>query len=191
MYLLGRYPGGGGVFGRNDAVVLIPAVFAGAEAPADFAGTDVPAVADKELSAVAKGCSLANDAEGSPLVIRVDKQLRAVVENNVTVPEPIEHSVDERPSEEGSSPVDIVTVPEPIEHSDVREAAAPPSTGQSTEHSEDSGDWQSGRQSHADDSDTQLALEPGDRSPTGCWGGIVLGDCVGCRCFGGSLVPYG
>ena len=32
----------------------------------------------------------------------------------VPVPEPIEHSVEERPSEEGSSPVDIVTVPEPI-----------------------------------------------------------------------------
>ena len=86
-----------------------PAVFAGAVAPADFAGTDVPAVAEKEFSAVAEGCSLADDAEGSPLVIRAGKQLRAVVENNVTVPEPIEHSVDERPSEEGGSPVDIVT----------------------------------------------------------------------------------
>ena len=68
--------------------------------------------------------------------------MQAVVENNVTVPEPIEHSVDERPSEEGSSLVDIVTVPEPIEHSDVRGATAPPSTGQRMVHSEDSGDWQ-------------------------------------------------
>ena len=36
------------------------------------------------------------------------------------VPEPIDHSVDKRPSEEDSSPVDIVTAPEPIEHSGVR-----------------------------------------------------------------------
>ena len=77
----------GGVFGLNDAVVLTPAVagaaspaiFAGAVAPADLAGTDVPAVAEKKLSAVAEDYSLADDAEGSPLVIRVSKQLQAVV----------------------------------------------------------------------------------------------------------------
>ena len=57
-----------------------------------------------------------------------------------------------RPSEPGSSPVEILTVPEPIEHSDVGRAAATPSTGQWMEHSEDSGDWQNGRQSHTDDS---------------------------------------
>ena len=104
------------------AGATFPAVFAGAVAPADFAGTDVLGVAEKEFLAIAEGCSLADDAEGSPLVIRVGKQLRAVVENNVTVPEPIENSVDERPSEGSSSPVDIVTVPEPMEHSDVRGA---------------------------------------------------------------------
>ena len=93
------------------------AVFAGAVAPADLAGTDVPAVAEKEFSAVAEAWSLADDAEGSPSVIRVSKQLRAVVEDIVTVSEPIEHSVDKRPSEDGNSPVDIVPVPEPIEHS--------------------------------------------------------------------------
>ena len=49
-----------------------PVVFAGAVASADFAGTDVPAVAEKELSAIAEGSSLADDAEGYPLVIRVD-----------------------------------------------------------------------------------------------------------------------
>ena len=32
----------------------------------------------------------------------------------LTVPEPIEHLVNKRPSEEGSSPVDIVTVQEPM-----------------------------------------------------------------------------
>ena len=58
----------------------------------------------------------------------------------VPVPEPIEHSVDKRPSEEGSSAVDIVTVPESIERSDVRGAVAPPSAGQRMEHSDDSGD---------------------------------------------------
>ena len=49
-------------------------------------------------------------------MLRVSKQLRAVVEDIVTVPEPIEHSVEKRPNEEDSSPVDIVPVPEPIEH---------------------------------------------------------------------------
>ena len=58
----------------------------------------------------------------------------------VPVLEPIEHSVDKRPSEEGSSAVDIVTVPESIERSDVRGAVAPPSAGQRMEHSDDSGD---------------------------------------------------
>ena len=94
-----------------------PAVFAGTVAPADLAGTDVPAVAEKELLAVAEAWSLADNAEGSPSVIRVSKQLRAVVEHIVTVPEPIEHSVDNTPSEEGSGLVNIVPVPEPIEHS--------------------------------------------------------------------------
>ena len=69
-------------------------------------------------AAPAEDYSLADDAEGSPLVICVSKQLRAV--EIVTVPEPIEHSVDTRPSEAGSSPVDIVTVTELLEHSDVR-----------------------------------------------------------------------
>ena len=51
------------------------AVFAGAAAPADLAGTDVPAIAEKELSAVAEDYSLADNTESSPLVIRVSKQL--------------------------------------------------------------------------------------------------------------------
>ena len=54
---------------------------------------------------------LADDADFSPSVIRVSKQLQAVMENIVTVPEPIEHSVDKTPSEEGSSPVNIVPLP--------------------------------------------------------------------------------
>ena len=129
MYPLGRCPGGGGgVFGLNDAVVLTPAVagaaspavFAGAVAPADLTGTDVPAVAED--------LSLADDAEGSS-VIRVSKELRAVVGvdqmrdvgGSVEGRRPVglSDSDDDRPSEEGSSLVDIVTVPEPIEHSAV------------------------------------------------------------------------
>ena len=50
-----------------------------------YAGTDVLAVAEKELSAVAEAWSLADDAEGSPSVIRVSKQLQAVVEDIVLV----------------------------------------------------------------------------------------------------------
>ena len=86
------------------------AVFDGAVAPADLVGTDVPAIAGKELSAVAEACSSADDAEGSPSVIHISKQLQAVVEDIVTVPEPIKHLVDKRLSKEDSSPVDIVPV---------------------------------------------------------------------------------
>ena len=95
MHLLGRRPGGGGIqtewcCGADPshcvAGAASPAVFAGAVAPVDLAGTDVPAVAEKEFSAVAEDYSLADDAEGSPWVIRVSKQLRAVVDNIVTVP---------------------------------------------------------------------------------------------------------
>ena len=111
------------VFGRKYAVGLTtavagemsPAVFAGAVSPADLARTEVPVIAKKELSAVAEARSLADDAEGSPSSIRVSKQLWAVVENIVTVPEPIEHSVDQMPSEEGGGLVNIVPVP--MEHS--------------------------------------------------------------------------
>ena len=62
----------GEVFGLNDAAVLTPAiagaaspaVFAGVVAPADLAGTDVPAIAGIELPAVAEDLSLADDAGG-------------------------------------------------------------------------------------------------------------------------------
>ena len=83
-----------------------PTDFAGAVAPADLAGTDVPAVAGKKFSAVAEVHSSADDDKGAPLVIRASKQRRAVVE--------VGHV---RPGEECCSPVDFVTVPEPIEHS--------------------------------------------------------------------------
>ena len=80
-----------------------------------------------ELSAVAEDFFLADDAGGSPSVIRVSKQLQAVVGvvpmrdvGSVDGRRPAHRpSDDRRTSEEGSSPVDIVTVPEPIEHSAV------------------------------------------------------------------------
>ena len=46
------------------AGAMTAADFAGAVAPADLVGTDVPAVAEKEYSAVAEACSSADDAEG-------------------------------------------------------------------------------------------------------------------------------
>ena len=58
------------------AFVEVLTIFTGAVAPADL----VTAVAEMELSAVAEDYSLADDAKGSPLVICVSKQLRAVVE---------------------------------------------------------------------------------------------------------------
>ena len=77
----------GEVFGLNDAAVLtsaiagtVPAVFAGAAAPADLARTGVPAVAGMEFPAVAEDLSLADDAGGLPLVIRVSEPLRAAAE---------------------------------------------------------------------------------------------------------------
>ena len=59
-----------------------------------------------KFSAVAEVHSSADGDEGVPLVIRDSKQRRAVVEGG-----PV------RPGKDCSSPVDFVTVPEPIEHS--------------------------------------------------------------------------
>ena len=158
-----------GVFGRTDAVISTTAVtgaasptdFAGAVAPADLAGTDVPAVAGKKFSAV---------AEVHSLVIRASKQQHAVVEvgpvrpgeeccspvDFVTVPEPIEHSVDGVPNEVGSSSVDSVAVPVPIEQLGVRGTADTPSTDQPMQHSETSGDGENGRHNHAGEGNSPL-----------------------------------
>ena len=60
----------GEVFGLSDAAVAraaSPAVFAGAVAPADLAGTDVLAIARMEFPAVAEDLSLADDAGGLSL----------------------------------------------------------------------------------------------------------------------------
>ena len=129
----------GEVFRLSDAVVLTPAVagaaspavFAGAVALADLAGTDVPAIAGMELPAIAEDFSLADDAGRSPSVIRVIEPLRPVVgavplmdvwkTSSVVGRRPAGFSDSDvrRNSEEGSSPIDIVTVPELIEHSAV------------------------------------------------------------------------
>ena len=75
-------------------------------APADLAGTDVPAVAGMKLLAVAEVHSSAVDDEGAPLVIHTSKQPSAVVEvdpvwadkkyrgpmDGMPAPEPLEHS---------------------------------------------------------------------------------------------------
>ena len=128
--------------------------FAGAVAPSDIAGTDVPAIAGKNFSAVAEVHSSADGDEGVPLVIRASEQWRAVVElgpvrpgndcsspgDYVTLPEPIEHSVAGMPNEVGSSSVDSIAVPVPIEHSGGRETDDMPSSGQPMTHSDISGD---------------------------------------------------
>ena len=67
--------------------------------------------------------------------------------------------------------MDIMTVPEPIEHSDVRGTAR-----HLMEHSGDSGDWQNGRQSHADDSNTPFDVGTGEQeSPSDIGETIVVG----------------
>ena len=74
-----------------------------------------------------------------------------------------------------------MTVPVPIEHSYVRGggAAAPPSTGQRMEHSEDSGDWQNGRQSHTDDSITPVGVGTGGQESTQDVGEAIVVGAIG------------
>ena len=84
-----------------------------------------------EFPAVAEDLSLADDAGGFPLVIRVSEPLRAAAEadpliddektSSVALRKPMGFPGSEALSgcEEGGSPVDIVTVPELIEHPDV------------------------------------------------------------------------
>ena len=78
----------------------------------------------------------------------------------VTVPEPMEHSVDGVPNEVDSSSVDSVDVPESIEHSGVRGIADPPSTGQPMKHS---GDWENGWQNQTGDGNTPLDVRTADQ----------------------------
>ena len=127
------------VVGRSKAVVSTTAVagavalvvFAGAVAPADLAGADVAAVSGSKFPAVAEAYSSAVDAVCVPLVIQTGGRQRAVIRagpvwpvektgdlmDEVTVPEPLEHSVVGVPNGVGGGTQDIMTVLEPIEHS--------------------------------------------------------------------------
>ena len=128
-----------GIIGWSKAAVSTTAVagavapvgFAWVVAPADLAGTDVPAVAGNELLAVAEACSSAVDAKGVPLVIQTDGRQHAVIRvgpvwpggktgdliDEVTVPEPLEHSVVGLPVEVGTNSGHSVIMLEPLEHS--------------------------------------------------------------------------
>ena len=58
----------------------------------------------------------------------------------------------------------------------MRRTAVPPSTGHLMEHSGDSGYWQNGRQSHADDSNTPFDVGTGEQeSPPNVGEAIVVG----------------
>ena len=116
---------------------MVSTDFAGAPAPVALAGTDVPAAAVVQFSAVAEVHSSAVDDEGDPLVIHTSRQWSAVVVldpmvahgkdgrpvGSMSVREPLEHSVVRVPLTVGDSSVDRVAVPHPLEHSGVSEMA--------------------------------------------------------------------
>ena len=134
-------------FGLNDdAVVLTPtvagaassAVFAGAVAQADLAGTVFPAVAGMELLAIAEVLSLADDVGGLPSAVCVSELLRAAAGVDPLIDVEAVSSVDLRGpagpsgfnalrvSDEDRSQFDIVTVPELIVFPDAGGIADPP-----------------------------------------------------------------
>ena len=134
----------GEIVGRCDAGVPTTAVagaaaladMSGAAAPVDLAGMDVLAVARMKFSAVAEVHSLAVDDEGDPSVIRTIGQRSAVVldpmaasrtdsgpMDEMSVLEPLEHSVLGVSLEGDDSCVNEVAVPNPLEHSGVGIAA--------------------------------------------------------------------
>ena len=136
--------GPGGIVIRCDAVVLTAAEagaaaladIAGAVAPVDFAGTNVPAVAGMKFSAVAEVHSSDIDDEGDPSVVRTSRQRSAVILDPMAAPrkdggpmeeisvlEPLEHSVLEVSLEGGDSLLVDVAMPDPLEHSGVGRAA--------------------------------------------------------------------
>ena len=109
---------------------------AGAVAPVDLAGTDVPAIAGIKFSAVAEVHSSAVDDEGDPSVVRTSRQRSTVILDPMAAPrkdggpmdeisvlEPLEHSVLEVSLEGGDSLIDEVAMPDPLEHSGVGRAA--------------------------------------------------------------------
>ena len=81
----------------------ILAEIVGAAAPADLAGTDVPAVAGMRFLAVAEVHSSAVDIEGVPSIIRTDRQRRTVVLDPMVAPR------------KDGGLMDEMSVPEPLE----------------------------------------------------------------------------
>ena len=130
----------GKIVKRCDAVVPTTAVagaaalanIAGVVVPVDTAGTSVPAIAGMTFSAVAEVHFLAVDDEGDPSVIRTRGQRSAVVldsmvasrkncgpRDEMSVLEPLEHSLLEVSLDGDDSSVDEVAVANPLEHSGV------------------------------------------------------------------------
>ena len=109
---------------------------AGAVAPVDLARTDVPAVAGIKFSAVAEVHSSAVDHEDDHSVVHTSRQRNAVILDPMAAPrkdggpmdeisvlEPLEHSVLEVSLEGDDRSIDEVSMPYPLEHSDVGGAA--------------------------------------------------------------------
>ena len=103
---------------------------AGAVAPVDLAGTNIPTVAGMKFSAVSEVHSLAVDDEGDPSVCRTSRQRNAVILDldpmaaprkdggpmeEICVLEPFEHSVLEVSLEGGDSLIYEVAMPDPLQ----------------------------------------------------------------------------
>ena len=131
---------------RRDAVGLNTAVdgaatlaeIAGAAVPADLAGTNIPAVAGMRLLAVAEVHSSAVDIEGDPSIIRTDIQRSAAIldallaprkdgglREEISVLEPLEHSVMGLSREGGNDSVEVMDMLHPLEHSGADRLADP------------------------------------------------------------------
>ena len=143
---------------------------------------------------IADDLSLADDAGGLPLVIRVISELlRAAAEADPLIDVGKASSVDDlrrptglsgsdalRGSEEGGSQFNIVTVPELIEHPDGRGFADPPSASQPMQNTGEPRDLENDRLGRRDGMD----IPPNIRTE-GQW----RGDCGRGRCLGGFVVP--
>ena len=145
-----------------------------------------------EFPTIAEDLSLADDAGGLPLFIRVSEPLRTNAEADPLIDVGKASSVDlRRPtglsgsnalrgSEEGASQFDIVTVPELIEHPDVGGFADPPSASQPMQNTGEPRDLENDRLGRRDGMDI-----PPDIRTEGQW----RGDCGRGRWLGGSVVP--
>ena len=116
----------------NEAGGVALADIAGAVAPVDLAGTNVPAVAGMKFSAVAEVHYSAVDDEGDPSVVCTSRPRSAVILDPMAAPrkdggpmeeisvlEPLEHSVLDVSLEGGDSLIVEVAMSDPLEHSGV------------------------------------------------------------------------